>query len=272
MKKLLLGIIVLGISGATMAQEAADKKVQAGLVFGSGMNFQKIGTKLMTTDGIGSDLTVGANVNFGFNETIGLCTGLEFDFNTVNYAAAAGNSIYYAYNDSKILQQGETSSSDQLYRLSTRKQKGTYLTIPTMLLFKTNFIGYFRYFGKFGLRNSFLLSSKITDQGSNLSSNNELLGVETAGENANMTASGDMFFFKSAIGLTGGAEWNFTGSTCLMAELGFYYGITPLHIDRNEDKTTLYTVTDDGNGSIIKNSFSNQASQTQLMLKVSLLF
>jgi hypothetical protein len=272
MKKLLLGIIVLGISGATMAQDAADKKVQAGLVFGTGANFQKVGTKLLTTDGAGSDWTVGTNLNFTFNETVGFCTGLEFDFETLKYATA-GDAIYYAYNDSEILQQGDiaAASNSELFRLSTRKQKATYLTIPTMLLFRTNFIGYFRYFGKFGLRNSFLLSSKINDQGSNLTPDDEILGIETAGENLNMTAKGDMFFFKSAVGLVGGAEWNFTGSTSIAAELGFYYGFTPLHLDRKTEKTTLYTAAG-LNGTLSDNNFSNQATQTQLMFKVSLLF
>ncbi|MCH2224142.1 MAG: PorT family protein [Crocinitomicaceae bacterium] len=273
MKKLLLGIIVLGISGATMAQEAADKKVQAGLVFGTGMNFQKMGTKLMTTDGIGSDWTVGTNLSFTFNETVGFCTGVEFDFSTMNYAAAAGNEIYYVYNDSEILQQADVASStgSEIFRLSTRKQKATYLTVPTMLLFRTNFIGYFRYFGKFGLRNSFLLSSKITDQGSNLTPDDEILGVEEAGTNSNMSAKGDMFFFKSAVGLAGGTEWNFTGSTSLAVEIGYYYGFTPLHLDRKTEKTTLYTAAVE-NGTSTDNNFSNQATQTQLMLKVSLLF
>ena len=110
--------------------------------------------------------------------------------------------------------------------MSTRVQKGTYLTIPTMLLFRTNFIGYFRYFGKFGLRNSFLLTNKINDTGVNYDVDVPGNPVEIQGDNVNMKAKGDMFFFKSAVGLAGGAEWNFSGSTSLVAELGFYYGFT----------------------------------------------
>ena len=96
-------------------------------------------------------------------------------------------------------------------------------------------------------------------------------GIGTAGTNENMTASNDMFFFKSNVGLAGGAEWNFSGSTCLLAEVGFYYGFTPLHLDRNDDNKTLFTSgLNNGNGD--DEYFSNQATQQQLMFKVSVLF
>ena len=270
MKKILLGLLVVGFSGATMAQEAADKNVQAGLVAGFGMNFQKMGTKLMDKNGVGTDLTIGMNVNFNLNETVGINTGVEFDFETLKYKAS-GSPVYYYYNDTEILQRQDVTTTSQLFQLSTRKQKPVYLTIPTMMLFRTKFIGYFRYFGKFGLRNSFLLSNKINDEGFNFDPET-VGGVQSSSTtNENMTAKGDMLFFKSAVGLVGGTEWNFTGSTSLVAELGYYYGFTPLHLDKNDGKTTLYT-SGFNNGSGNDNHFSNQATQQQLMLKVSILF
>jgi hypothetical protein len=139
-----------------------------------------------------------------------------------------------------------------------------------MLLFRTNFIGYMRYFGKFGLRNSFLLSSKINDTGVDFASGS-LLDPGVSGINENMRAPGDMFFFKSAVGLVGGAEWNFSGSTCLMAEIGYYYGITPLHVTKKEENMTLYTSgTNNGTGNDAY--YSNKATQSQLMFKLSILF
>ena len=275
MKKLILGVIAVAIVTSVNAQEAADKNVQAGLVTGFGMSFQKMGTKKMQSNGVGTDLTIGANVNFSLNETIGLNTGVEFDFGTLKYRVNPLENVYYNYNDAAIQTKAETEGeTNELYRLDERTQKPVYLSIPTMLVFRTKFIGYFRYFGKFGLRNSFLLTNKINDKGYNynLDSNplvDELAGTTSAGSNENMSAGGEMFFFKSAVGLAGGAEWNFTGSTCLMAEFGYYYGFTPLHGDRKEDKSFLYTVDDLGT---TKSYFSNQATQGQLMFKLSILF
>lgn len=273
MKKTLLAFAILALSTSVMAQEAADKKVQAGLILAIGPNFQKMGTKIIANDGVGRDFSIGMNLNWAFNETVGFNTGVEFDFSRVNYKTSSNNDIYYWYSDSKILQQDEVagSTNKELFKLSSRAQEGTYLTIPTMLLFRTNFIGYFRYFGKFGLRNSFLLTNKINDTGANY--NVDVPGdvSEVQGENTNMKAKGDMFLFKSAVGLSGGAEWNFSGSTSLIAELGFYYGFTPLHLDKNDGNTTLYTAAGI-NGTTEDNHFSNQATQQQLQFKISILF
>ncbi|PHR30937.1 MAG: hypothetical protein COA38_09415 [Fluviicola sp.] len=273
MKKTLLIFAFLGLSTGVMAQEAADKDFQAGLIIAIGPNFQKMGTKIITNDGAGLDLTIGMNANWAFNENVAFNSGVEFDFSNVKYKTSANHDIYYWYNDSKILQQDEVAgaASKELFKLSSRTQTGTYLTIPTMLLFRTNFIGYFRYFGKFGLRNSFLLTNKIDDAGANYTADIPGNSSEVQGDNLNMKAKGDMFFFKSAVGFSGGAEWNFSGSTSLVAELGFYYGFTPLHLDKNDGNTTLFTAAGI-NGTTEDNHFSNQATQQQLQFKISILF
>lgn len=267
MKKIVLTLISFSIVASANAQDAADKSFQAGLVFGAGMNFQKMGTKLMNSNGAGSDLTIGGNMNIMFNETIGLTTGIEFDFNTTKFKPGTAN-VYYLYNDNNIEEYNADKSGKELFQMQSRKQKATYLTVPTMLLFRTNFIGYFRYFGKFGLRSSFLLSQKITDEGFDFNPDN-VLGVSTPVTNENMLAKNEMFFFKSSVGIAGGAEWNFVGTTCLVAEIGYYYGITPLFYNRKNP----YLFTAGGlNGTSDDVPFSNKATQSQLQLKISILF
>jgi hypothetical protein len=268
MKKLLLSIIGLGIITTSTAQEAADKKVQAGLVAGAGINFQKMGTKNMIATGLGTDLTIGMNVNFNLTNTIGFCTGVEFDFARTRFAPSSTVPTYYYFNDTEILRKDETTAASTLYKLNERSYKATYLTIPTMLLFRTNFIGYFRYFGKFGLRNSFLLSNTMTDQGSTFT-NNDISDTPINAENANMKKSGEMFFYKGAVGLAGGTEWNFSGATSLVVELGYYYGITPLFSNPKEDKMSLFTRDE---ATVTPSYFVNKATQGQLMLKASILF
>lgn len=279
MKKIVYSALALGISFGAYTQEAADKKVQGGLTIGAGLNFQTMGTKYITTNGVGNDLTIGANVIFNFTETIGLSTGIEFDFETLKYKSEfyESQNTYYYYNDTEILPAKDVNiaalGTTKLFQMTERQQKGVYLTVPTMMVFRTKFFGYIRYFGKFGLRNSFLLKSKINDEGFNFPDNQSLTEDPVSGKNENMTAKGDMFFFKSAVGLTGGAEWNFSGSTCLLAEIGYYYGFTPLHTNRNTDKGNNYlfaTATNNGSGNDVQ--FNNQSTQGQLMLKISILF
>jgi len=268
MKKLITLTLALTTAISLNAQEAADKNIQAGLVIGYGMNFQKMSTKLMDADGVGSDLTLGMNANFGLTETIGLCSGIEFDFETIKYQVPGSDTVVYYYKstDNTLVQYQDVDTTNSLYWMTSRKQKPMYITIPVMLIFRTKFIGYFRYFGKFGLRTSILLNSKFTDEGINLDpATFAALNTES---NTEMRAKGEMFPVKSAVGLAGGAEWNFTGGTSLIGEIGYYYGFTPLHTDRKADKSYLYSSASPENPPV----FSNLATQSQLMLKFSILF
>ena len=129
MKKILYSVLALGLTFSAQAQEAADKDFQAGIVLGAGMNFQKMGTKAIESAGAGSDLTIGANLNFSLNKTIAFCTGVEFDFNSIrfNYAQNTKPAIYYRYNDTDILQKGgDANASDKYFQLVDRTQKSVY--------------------------------------------------------------------------------------------------------------------------------------------------
>lgn len=265
MKKILFTLLSLSAVFGSNAQDAATKKLQAGLIIGTGMNFQKMGTKYLDKNGIGGDFNIGVNLNFNINENIAFNTGVEFDFSNTRYEATTANPVFYQFNDTEIIRKEDYAASNSLFQLTERTQKATYVTIPTMLLFRTNFIGYFRYFGKFGLRNSILASSKSNDLGSVFEN-----GAFVASENNNMKRKSEMLFYKGSVGLAGGAEWNFSGSTCLMAELGYYYGFTPLYYSPKEEKLSLFATTN----SITEPTkfFANAATQSQLMLKISVLF
>lgn len=265
MKKCVLSVCMIALGFSTIAQDAADKKFQGGLVAGFGLNFQNMGTKSIEKNGVGTDLLIGGNMNFMFNETIGLTTGVEFEFSTTKFKTGP-QQVYYYYNDTKILGLNDFSDATNVFRLNERNQKTTYLTVPTMLLFRTKFIGYFRYFGKFGMRHSFLLSQKSNDSGATIATSEIGVSDFTSFDQNNMKAPNEVVFYKGTVGIAGGAEWNFTGSTCLMAEIGYYYGITPLYYGRNNPY--LHTVEADGT---IK-GVSNKATQGQLQLKVSILF
>ena len=248
MKTLFSLLIITFLPILSFAQDAASKNVQAGLVFGSGLNFQELRTDYFNSGGAGTDLTVGMNFNFNFTETIGLCTGAEFDFSNTHYDVdSTFSTIFYHYSDKQIIQKRDYSSSQSYgtFLLRSRTDKSIYLTIPTMFLFRTKFIGYFRYFGKFGLKNSFLLKTESFDEGIDFGTN-AITGtaINTDANKENMTTKGNMFFYKGAIGIAGGAEWNFSGSTSLVGELGYYYGITPLYWERDTDneKLSLFTL------------------------------
>ncbi|MBI1838353.1 MAG: hypothetical protein HYR91_13910 [Flavobacteriia bacterium] len=277
MKNIVLGLFTIGLLSNVSAQEAADKKIQAGLVFGAGMNMLKPGTKMFSKNGVGSDLTIGMNMNYSFSPTIALNTGIEFDFESIKYKSNS-TSLNYYFNDTEILTKANYINSDGVYtptgtyyQISERKMKPIYLTIPTMFVFRTKFIGYFRYFGKFGVRNSFLLSNTIQDQGSIYDGVNKV-----SSQNKDMHSSArDLSIYKGAIGVTGGAEWNFSGTTCLVAEIGYYYGF----VDVNRGKSVIgdaeknMTTFTSYNTSAVPSGFTALPfKQNQILFKLSILF
>ncbi len=277
MNKSLSIVFIVFFYTLNFSQEAANKKIQAGLIVGAGLNFTNPTTKFITRNGLGNDLTVGMNLNYNYTPTIGFSTGIEFDFETIKFKT--DSSLYYLYNDSEILTKSQYSEVNNInntilgkvYKFDERKEKPIYLTIPTMFLFRTEFIGYLRYFGKFGLRNSFLLRNTIFD---NLKPENNSGNYPSKNENMK-SSHRDLALYKGAIGICGGTEWNFTGTTSLVFELGYYYGF--LNISRNnaitgdEEKNMSVITKLDNTGHPTQYS-SLPAKQNQLLLKVSILF
>ena len=254
--KISLVVILFFTVHITKAQSVSSKKMQAGMTGNFGLNFQNMGSNKMLSNGVGTDLSVGVIIHTSFKNStnLGLATGLEFDFETLKYKAG-DSAVFYRYLDNQIL--GQDDAGGTAYQLKERQMKPVYISIPLMLLFRTEPIGDWRYFGKFGIRNSFMVSQKINDNGVDV-----VTGL--AKENVSMKSFGETFFYKGSIGFSAGAEWNFVGTTTLVPEIGFFYGLTPMHFRFSEKNYTLY----DNSGTY----FYTKSKQNQLLLKISILF
>jgi len=258
--------IALGVQSQTVE----DKSLQAGLVGGVGVSMLKMGPNYLSANGVGSTFTLGTNFTKAFKDSKNLAYtfGLEFDIENLNYKKVDAN-VFYRYTDKVIKNQKETvATTDKYFLLSQRTYNPVYISLPIYLNFRTEFIGDFRYFANFGLRNRFLVSNKISDSGFSLDNLNDPLAQWKNQDNVDMTSKGELFIFNSNIGFSGGAEWNFAGTTVLKAELGYYYGFIPLFLDRSDDKKNLFIL----DNNLQKVYFSNKSTQNQLVLKVSILF
>jgi hypothetical protein len=261
MKKLLS---LLLISGIALGAQAQDKKFQVGLVLGPTFNWAKIQTSEIERNGIGSGFTIGVGGNYLFNKNIGLASGIQFDLESfkINYGTQISSStpsgrVFYGYRDTDILEyDNETSTIENLdndttniLELTERKFKGKYVTIPIFLKFQTDKIGDFIYYGKFGLRTSILVGSRFDDVGYSATYTDDSF-VRTSSsvyalrsDMQPVTALKGLTPVRTGIGIYGGAEWNFTGSTYLYLEGGFNYGITP---SMQKVSKHLINQTDDG--------------------------
>ena len=252
------------------SQTVGDKTLQAGLVGGVGVSMLKMGTNYLSANGVGATFTLGTNFTRAFKETKNLAYtfGLEFDIENLNFKKEDAN-VFYRYTDKVIKNQKETvATTDKYFLLSERTYNPVYISLPIYLNFRTEFIGDFRYFANFGLRNRFLVSNKINDSGFSLDNLNDPLVLWKNQENIDMASKGELFIFNSNIGFSGGAEWNFAGTTVLKAELGYYYGFVPLFLDRSDDKKTMFIL----DSNLNKVYFSNKSTQNQVVLKFSILF
>jgi hypothetical protein len=258
------------IAAGVHSQTVEDKSLQAGLVGGVGVSMLKMGTNYLSANGVGATFTMGTNFTKAFKETKNLAYtfGLEFDIENLNYKKVDAN-VFYRYTDKVIKNQKETvATTDKYFLLSERTYNPVYISLPIYLNFRTEFIGDFRYFANFGLRNRFLVSNKINDTGFSLDNLNDPLALWKNQDNVDMASKGELFIFNSNIGFSAGTEWNFAGTTVLKAELGYYYGFVPLFLDRSDDKKNLFIL----DSNLNKVYFSNKSTQNQVVLKCSILF
>ena len=276
MKKLLIMFVATSMLAGIHAQEAAEKKVLAGLTLGTGLNFNNPQTNFINSN-TGFDFVAGMSLDWHFAKNIGLSTGIEFDFNRFKheFGVNGNDNPRFQYTDKEIVQRGKDAtpnSGENTFVLTERRYRNIYLTIPTMLRFQTNYMGYLRYFGKFGVRNSFLLTTRADNKGFIIDPTG--LPVEQMTDLDDMQNPGDLAIYKGSAGLSIGAEWNFSGSTCIVGEIGYYYGFSEIHrqdaIGSEKDRNkSLYTL-DSTTGDRIYDAPS--AKQGQLILKVSVLF
>lgn len=275
MKKLLILGLTLFFAANVNAQEAGDKKVLAGLMIGGGMNFNSAETNAISTS-VGGDFVAGMNLDWHFASNIALSTGIEFDFN--RFTHSFNDTAFFDYSDKEVVQRGNQADAaysnlgEGSFFLEERKYKSIYLSLPVMLRFQTNYLGYVRYFGKFGIRNSFLLQTRGDNFGDNYPAN-DVPVMDTQLDD--MKIPGSLSLYKGTIAFSAGAEWNFTGSTCLVGEIGYYYGFSEIH------QQTALTGDDSKNMTLYNGPYADKdareyftpsSRQGQLLVKVSILF
>lgn len=270
MKKILSFILLAGLAFGLNAQDAADsRKFLAGITLGGALNIGTPQTKTIDAK-VGGDFMVGLMLDWNFHKNVGLTTGLEFDFD--NYSTIYKNKINFRYNDKEILREKDAvSADDDFFQLESRKHKNIYLTLPVMLKFQTNFIGWFRYFGRFGVRNSMLLTTRVNDLGLQTDAFG-ITGIDASLDG--MRTKNMMSFYKGSVGLTAGAEYNLSGATTLVAEIGYFYGFSEIFSQGKDDYRSLYEWKESTSnpGTYVKEYYTPKLKQGLIMLKVSVLF
>ncbi len=183
MKKGLLILIIYLVSVSAYAQ-----KVSLGLKASPGLAWFKSDTKGIKSNGSKLGFSYGAIVDFLFTENYGLGSGLF-----INHV---GGKLEFQQIDTTQI------ASKVDYRLQ-------YINIPITLKMRTNEIGYFRYFGQFGIQPGINLGAKGTIEALGLKSD-----IENAKDDINtfnislVVGLGTMYNFSGNTSLVLGIEWN----------------------------------------------------------------
>ncbi|MCT4580216.1 MAG: PorT family protein [Flavobacteriales bacterium] len=163
----------------------------------------------------------GAQLEYRLNKTASIVTGfgLQTARGKIDYIGATSfDSTYYILNNDQEFVDFDTTnfSGNNLYWLQNRNYKINYVTIPIALKMKTKEIGYFTYYGTFGLNLGIKTKSTVNDE--------VVLNTSTNKTNIeNLDISSETSFARTGLIIGGGAEYTISGNTALFFDVTYNY-------------------------------------------------
>jgi hypothetical protein len=270
MKNLLLTLMILGFGCEAFAQDQAvgpntRKKFKIGFNLSPSIDFFQTNTEGVDLDKVRAKFGYGLMAEYAFTNNYAIAFGLEHKM--------AGASLDFAADaDARYLDQSDETE----YRLLTRSHRLDYVNIPITLKLMTNEIGYFTYFGQFGVDLSILASSQGKDQRQTVDTST-VAGVFTedfgsAGETDFIGRYNQTMFINVKLRIGAGFEWNFSGNTSLVVSVSYHNGFIDLMKDSNVDKVKndegLYTYDENR----VQQPFELSANLHHVALNVGILF
>ena len=274
MKNLLLILMVSVLTSEVFAQDIpvgpnTRKKFKIGFNLSPSIDFFQPNTEGVDLDKVRAKFGYGMMAEYAFTNNYALAFGLEHKM--------AGASLDFAADaDARYLNQSDKTE----YRLLTRAYRFDYVNIPITLKLMTNQIGYFTYFGQFGVDLSVLASAKTKDQRQAFlySTTDSVSGAVSevfgsASETKDFTGRYNQTMFMNVkLRIGAGFEWNFSGNTSLVVSASYHNGFIDLMKDSNNDKVNndegLYSYDEDRN----KKPFELNANLHHVALNVGILF
>lgn len=274
MKNLLLLVTIAVLGTEVFAQDIpvgsnTRKKFKIGFNLSPSVDFFQ-----PNTDGVKS---AAAKVKFGYGMMA------EYAF-TNNYAFGfglehkmAGAALDFSDADVRYVAKDDTTE----FRLKSRTYRYDYVNIPITLKLMTNQIGYFTYFGQFGVDLSLLVSAKAKDSRSALKS----FSVDSIGilqtEDFLESEEGDFqgrygqsSFANVKLRIGAGFEWNFSGNTSLVVSVTYHNGFIDVMKDPKDkqvsEKEGLFK--HDPEDYSKKNPFELSANLHHVALNLGILF
>ncbi len=235
----------IGISFFTQAQEEY-RKFKFGLKGSGNVGFNKTENKNMENGKIGIGYSYGLMMDYNFGKNYALNFG--FDILSLN------NKIQYIADTLQILSKTSSGTDTSLYfpASSTYSNNFGFVNIPISLKMSTNEIGYMKYFLNFGIDLGIRYRAKA-----NVESTVSKPAGSTSVLVEDFDISNQTAFFRTALLIGGGFEYNIAGNTNLFVGISFSNGFSNIYtknVKVNGEKVENRTITFDENGNLKTNA------------------
>lgn len=234
MRKISAFIAVIAISITSFSQDASSgpefRKHRFGLKGTPGVSYFTMGKSGSKNKSLGYHIAGGLNYEYSLSKSTAIATGVLFSKTTggVSYTDTVG--LEFSWTSG-----GETLS-DEAFMLLSRNYVFRSVDIPLKLKFRAAEVGYFTYYGEFGLTANII--TKATAK------NNDVIMEQgkpksTISENeGRFDANDETKFYRGAINFGAGVEWNLVGNTSLL--LGANANIPFTNLLTSQSETISY--------------------------------
>ena len=232
---------------------AGSQSVRVGLVLNSGIPWLHV-ERGQEREGVGVSFGYGLYTEFRITDHVSLSTGLTQS----NYTAGVKyeDDVYFSY---QAIEQGEEQAPDTSLLIS-RSYLFSTIELPLLLKLKIAKVGYFTYFCELGFVGNVIYKSQTKKN-----------QISVDGVNSDLSGSLDRIdandvtnWFRGAVSVSAGFEWNFVGRTSLLVKANVADGLTNILKDDAADETDLTCLS----GSVVK----QKGTLNYFGLSVGLLF
>lgn len=294
MKKILLIVSsTLLLANSFLAQDSGsnfDKKFRFGLRVAAQPTWLSSNDGFTSKDKTGFGYGFGLVTEFKLSDIIHLQTGIGGDFErgsvkykngfTINPPGGVG--AFYTLDINGNLVEAKdgvgtasyASSTNQLYQVTSRKIKATYITIPLLLKMMTKEISGMRYFGMFGgeigIRSGLKADDKV-QQFSVIPTPPYVNLSTTTNNNLNIGKDGSLIPLRFGLNVGLGTEYRLSGSTAMFINVNYFHSFT--NTMRKESKY-VYTdaVVDQNNSTINFTSLKQSLMMRAVRINIGVMF
>jgi hypothetical protein len=250
MKKFICSIALIGSLLTAGAQD--DKKAEFDRKFRFGLRITPQPTWLVSGNK-NNNIPNGAVFGFGFGLNLEYCfsniacllTGIGGDFEGGKYSFRTEENYHVGYwtdEAGEVIKPSDVNDKSLGYRVTERRVKTTYASVPLILKLSTQEYSGVKYFGMFGGELSYRVNSKANDTYyETLFYKNDTLRTKAeSGELSDININPQTWFMRISFNAGMGMEYRVAGTTAMFVSINYFRNLT--NYMKEESKYMFYSI------------------------------